>query len=47
MEGDDDAYDALTAKFVNIHEADNARAEERTKELEQSNEHLAQQIQEV
>lgn len=47
LEGDDDAHTALTADYANAMEADNARIEERTKELEDTNAGIAQQIQEV
>lgn len=47
LEGDDDAHSALTADFAGAIEAEHARNEERTKEIEATNDAIAQQIQEV
>lgn len=44
LEGDDDAHSALTADFTGAIDAEHARHEEHTKELEEANEGIAQQI---
>ena len=40
LEGDDDAHTALTADFVGAIEAEHARNEERTKEIEATNDRI-------
>lgn len=47
LEGDDDAFSALTEDYINAREVENARAEEISKDRERAIEHLSQQIQEV
>ena len=47
LEGDDDAFSALSEDYVSAREAESARAEEIAKDTEEAIERLTQRIQEV